>query len=63
LRKSPRSSFKNVYELDLEHPIVNPLVRTHGISRILAAKPGDLVSEVDNEFISLSLIGDFLEGG
>jgi len=63
VRESARSHFKNVYELDLEHPVVSALLKAYGISKILGAKPVELFREVDREIISLALIGDFMTEG
>jgi hypothetical protein len=58
--KCPRTTFKNVYELNLDHPVVNSLLRAYGISMILASEPANIVRKLDDELISLALIGDFM---
>jgi len=49
---------ERIYEMDIDRPVAGSLNRAFEIARVLAARPAELFSGVDDELISLILVGD-----
>ena len=51
-----------IYRLNMEHPIVRPLRKAYGISLVMTANPNKTFSDIDEELLSVALIGEFASG-
>jgi len=51
-----------IYHLNMDNPIVLPLRTAYGISLVLTADPKKTFSEIDDELLSVAIIGEFARG-
>ncbi len=51
-----------IYHLNIDNPIVLPLRKAYGISLVLTADPKKTFSEIDDQLLSVAIIGEFAKG-
>lgn len=52
----------HIYKLNLEHPAINSIKKAYGMIKVLEAKPEKRFLAVDENIISLALVGSYADG-
>jgi len=52
----------HLYKLNVEHPATSPMKRAYGAIRVLEMKPIEKFFKIDENIISLALIGSYSDG-